>query len=575
MSTAYQYTPYIWPMLTSVSIILVLVTYIWRYRAVPGARALTLMLIFSLFWAISAVLETAAVNLVTKLFWAKFKMLWPLPVVTARLCFVLGYANLNRWLSRRRLMLLTIPLLLSAAVILTNDAHHLIWRSFEFYASTVRLIRAPWSTVHLGYGLGLSALTLLVLGKLFVRSPLHRWAAALLGVGLLITLATFAGETAGLISAGPMDTTIVISTISLMMYVAALFHFRMLNLIPIARETVIEQMREGMVVLDPQQRIVDLNRAAEIILETPKARLRGRDAAQILPSALQLSAWLESTIEVQREISLGSRPTTARSYILHVSPLQDPRGFPLGHLLLFRDVTEQKQALAQLLDQQRALAMLQERTQLAREFHDGLGQTLAYIKMQTHVARDLLAQDEPALVDPYLARLASVAQEAHADIREYLISASTDMSAESSFTADLRRYLVQYRDIYGIRTELDIEEGWPEASGDPTIEVQLLRIAQEALTNVRKHASATCVRVSLMPEDGQLCMIIQDDGQGFDPGRSEAGEPTYGLRFMRERADMIGGHVSVQSAPGQGTRIVASVPACQSLDTRDELKEVL
>ena len=91
--------------------------------------------------------------------------------------------------------------------------------------------------------------------------------------------------------------------------------------------------------------------------------------------------------------------------------------------------------------------------------------------------------------------------------------------------------------------------------------MQLFRILQEAFSNARKHAETDCVRVLFELEGGLLCMRIQDNGKGFDPDRAaEAGSSHFGLRFMRERAEQLGGSLRVDSAPGEGTCVEVVVP---------------
>jgi signal transduction histidine kinase len=95
----------------------------------------------------------------------------------------------------------------------------------------------------------------------------------------------------------------------------------------------------------------------------------------------------------------------------------------------------------------------------------------------------------------------------------------------------------------------------------PTVEIQLMRIIQEALSNVRKHARAHAVRVHLRPNHANLRIDVIDDGQGFDPARLRAeGWPRFGLQTMRERAESIGGHFDVETFPGRGTRVAVTVP---------------
>ncbi len=241
--------------------------------------------------------------------------------------------------------------------------------------------------------------------------------------------------------------------------------------------------------------------------------------------------------------------------------MSDPRGFPLGHLILLHDVTDQKHAQAQLLEQQRALATFQERERVAWELHDSLVQVLGFVKMQAQAARGLLAQDQTAEVDAYLAQLVAVTQDAHADAREYLLGATPGAPGAASFLPALERYLRRFTESYGIATKLNIP---PELTGrtfEPMVEAQLLRIIQEALTNVRKHARARGVDIRFGVSDSVAEAIIQDDGAGFRPETLDTAEgQKFGLRFMRERAEAVGGAVRIHSAPGEGTQVVISVP---------------
>jgi signal transduction histidine kinase len=262
----------------------------------------------------------------------------------------------------------------------------------------------------------------------------------------------------------------------------------------------------------------------------------------------------------QVEISLGIGPEI-RFYQLEASSLNDWRGWEVGCLLLLHDVSGQKHVQAQLLDQQRALATLQERDRVARELHDSLGQVLGYVKMQAQAARGLLARNQPAEADTYLTQLVAVVQDAHADVREYILGAQTGTSTEAGFLPALDQYLRRFSENYGIATELSAPPELSDGAFEPMVAAQLLRIIQEALTNVRKHARAHCVQVNLSCNDGHAEAIVQDDGAGFDPevlGTAEG--QRFGLRFMQERAAGVGGRVEIHSVSGEGTRVVICVP---------------
>jgi len=242
------------------------------------------------------------------------------------------------------------------------------------------------------------------------------------------------------------------------------------------------------------------------------------------------------------------------------SLLNDFRGLEVGRLLLLRDVTEQKRAQAQILEQQRSLAMLHEREQLARELHDNLGQVFAFVNAQGQTIHRLLSRGDVATADEYVGRLLEVAREADVDIRESIIGLRATIS-EHGLLPTLTQYLAKYEKNYGIQTRLEGSDTFTDEAFEPLVEVQLLRILQEALTNVRKHANAHCVQIAFVLEDDWARITVHDDGLGFDPGMSSTGlEERVGLRVMRERAEEVGGSLSLQSASGQGTELVVRVP---------------
>ncbi|MBN1887134.1 MAG: PAS domain-containing protein [Thermoflexales bacterium] len=556
MTLPYHYTPYIWPVLASAAFIAAMGVYGWRRRSVPGALPFVILMLFLAPMTLGAAFELAAVEVAAKIFWARFQAAWRLPVTTAALCFALDYAGLGRWLTRRSLALLALPPLVALGLMVTNDAHHWMWQAFSVEGH-VRLVLSRESWILTGYAYLLTLAGLVALLWLFVRSPLHRWPVALCMCGQILTRAAYLFESANVLPFIPMDLVTLVTPFTVALYAVALFRLKLFDLSAIARGMMIEQMYEGMLVLDTQQRIIDLNPAAEKILELPAARARQRTLAQVLPDYAHLVGWLADPQAGQSEISRGTG-RAAQVYTLHRSELQDPRGVLLGHMVLFQDVTEQKHAQARLVEQQRAMAMLEERERLARELHDGQAQVLGYVKMRAQVARELLAQGQAAEVDAYLANLVAVAQDAHADVREYLLGVKAAGAPELAFLDALERYLHQFSQNYGLRTELHV----PPDLGDvePTAQLQLLRIIQEALTNARKHAHASRIHIEASVQAGQACFTIQDDGQGFDPGQLAGNGPTFGLRFMRKRAEEVGGSLELHSTPGQGTRVVVRVP---------------
>jgi PAS domain S-box-containing protein len=342
------------------------------------------------------------------------------------------------------------------------------------------------------------------------------------------------------------------------MYMIALFGFRILNPLPLARQMVIEQLRDGMLVLDPQGRVASLNPAAEKMLAGTRKQIQGRPVEAILP---ELSLPLVDAAARSRpiEMTIGSG-VERRCYELESSLLDDFRGLPVGRLLLLHDVTEQRRYQAQILEQQRALATLAEREYLAREMHDGLGQELAAAHLQASTAKMMLNRGETTQVGECLNLLVDTTLQAQADMREYLLGAQSVASAGHSFCTTLREYIKGFTRQFSLPVELSVK---PELEGQDlsqTVAVQLLRIIQEGLSNIRKHAHARSAQVSLMASDTWLQVIICDDGLGFDPSAVVAQPGSgFGLRSMRERVEALGGVLQIDSAPGKGTRLVVEV----------------
>lgn len=196
-------------------------------------------------------------------------------------------------------------------------------------------------------------------------------------------------------------------------------------------------------------------------------------------------------------------------------------------------------------------ATAEERTRLAREIHDGMSQELWYAKLKQSrlAALEELPREAKQLADEVAGAIESALSEA----RQAILALRPAEGA--SFAQVVSRYVEDFADRFGIPAESGID-----AVGErlPTRhQAELLRILQEALTNVRRHADATRVRVALEPTERGLQLVIADNGRGFDP--AQAASSRYGLRGMRERAAIIGAELRIESAPQDGTRIIVDV----------------
>ncbi len=219
-------------------------------------------------------------------------------------------------------------------------------------------------------------------------------------------------------------------------------------------------------------------------------------------------------------------------------------------------------ALANALLHQRVqnVATLEERFRIAREMHDSLAQVLGYLSMKARAGREMLSRGLLTPLDTELAEMSQVADEAYVDVREGIFGLRASAHLSGSLKDGLREYLEKFSRQSGVTVRLDAPEDF-RAELPPRTEIQMVRVIQEALANVRKHSKATAAQVKLEEREGQLRVSIEDDGRGFDPERPEAKtDLSYGLDTMRERLREIGGELLVESAPGRGTLVVATAP---------------
>lgn len=205
----------------------------------------------------------------------------------------------------------------------------------------------------------------------------------------------------------------------------------------------------------------------------------------------------------------------------------------------------------------RALAIEEERLRLAREMHDGVAQILASVNAQAQAVREHVRAGRTDVAIQLLDKLASDARNVHAEVREGILALRSP-SATDGITSALRAYLEDWQDQTGIAVDSQLEA---EIRFLPEREVQVLRIAQEALANVRKHAGAGRVRVRLSLENDFAALEVEDDGRGFEPAApSHDGRPHFGLLTMRERAQAVDGELEIDSVRERGTRILLRVP---------------
>lgn len=223
-----------------------------------------------------------------------------------------------------------------------------------------------------------------------------------------------------------------------------------------------------------------------------------------------------------------------------------------------RDVRRRAEEDAEL--KQRLLAQsLEEKIRIGRDLHDGIIQSMYAVGLTIESVRALL-QSDPAEAGRRLERTRAAINDTIRDVRAYIIGLAPENLRRVGFAQALEHQLSELRGDRATRFELKIDA---ETASLLTTDqsVQVLQIAREAVSNALRHGSASLVTLRMHTSDREICLLIQDDGTGFDPTtRREGG---YGLNNLSARASSIGAQLRIESQPGHGTRVIATLPILQ------------
>lgn len=208
------------------------------------------------------------------------------------------------------------------------------------------------------------------------------------------------------------------------------------------------------------------------------------------------------------------------------------------------------------LNQQLLNRSLEEKIRLGRDLHDGIIQSLYAAGLTIESARSV-ARTDAVEADRLLEQTRQNLNRAIRDIRSYIAGLTPDTLRQTTFADALGEVITELGAAREVRFEFKIDDSATSQLA-PAQTTEALQIAREAISNALRHGAATHIVVRLHPGDGAVCLLVQDNGRGFDSARtSTAG---HGLANMQARAERLGGSVRLESAPAQGTRVVLTLP---------------
>ena len=411
--------PYVIPLFIAAAISGSITILALRHRSSPGATPLAVLTLAAAVWQLAYGFELAEDDLSTKILWGKVAYIGIVTVPTAWLAVTLQYTGRGRWLTHRNVVLLAVLPLVTLLLAWTNGSHSLIWSEVNLDSGAsfaiAEFVHGRWFWVHGAY-----SYTVLILGFVFLAdallhsSRLYWKQATALFVSALVPWASNWSFGVGLAPEANLDLTAFAFAVSSVAIAWAVLRVRLLDIAPVARNAVFENMANGALVLDASDRVADFNSAVQRILGRSGAQVIGLPVTDVWPDGPDL-LWRPVGSAPEQVEFASVLEEESRIYNVAASPLFDSNGRPAGRLVMFHDITEIKRVQSErerLFDevsasreQLRALTnqMVKvqeaERLHLARELHDEIGQVLTGLQLTLESGKRLASDGVRSRID--------------------------------------------------------------------------------------------------------------------------------------------------------------------------------
>ncbi|MGC9038198.1 MAG: histidine kinase N-terminal 7TM domain-containing protein [Roseiflexus sp.] len=607
--------PYTLPLVISASLAVIVAMFVWQRRAVPGARPLIVLSIAAAVWSFAYAMEIAATPAPIALFWARVQYLGIMTLPVAWIAFTLEYAGLKPWLTRRTMAgILIVPALTQIAV-WTNDYHGLIWPQIRLNTE------GPFPILDFDHGpafwvcniyahICLASGTLILLWR-FVRS--QRLYLSQVVIFLIGALAPWTGNGLYVLNLTPW-TGLDLSPFGFTFTAGAIafgaVRLRFLDVVPIARDIVLESMSQSVIVLDDDNRIVDINRAAQHVIGCTAAEVIGKPIRQALSRWPQILDRYYNIVELNEEVQLDIE---GRPLVLDVliSPLRDRNGRLRGRLIVWHDITRLKQIEETLRQRNDELTALQQTLMVARDQAEAAHRAKsAFLAHMSHEVRTplsaILGYTDLIRLD-LTRRGQSVYQEEleaiHASAQHLLTMINNILDLSKIDAGRMPLYIELFsiealvHNVTQTARPLAARNGnsltvirAPDADLMTSDKTKIRQVLLNLLSNAAKFTEngAISLRIwrelSLSPamktiDDGadwivfeiadtgigiapeHLPLLFQDFSRIEDADHRRYGGTGLGLAISRQFCRLMGGDITVASAPEKGTTFTVRLPA--------------
>jgi len=563
--------------------------YGWRYRATPGARAFIAVVALSGVWIGASLLSMLSPTPGMAVFWwlnVRFVGVTLVPV--AYLFFALEYTERSEWLHWRRSWLFFIIPILTLLQIWNTRVPFIAIDTVAYERITLIFptVIHPWFWVHTAhsYLLILGGMILLAL-RIFHSQYPYRQQAILIFTGSLLPLAVNIILIFRLVPPDfpPLDLSALGGIAVGVTWGWALFRYQLLDIMPVARDAVLENMADGVIVLDTRSRIVDINPAAERMFNLTRATALGKPLEAYLVHRPDMWQRFAAVSEATAQITLGAKEAES-IFDLRISTLYRKRA-PTGRLIVLRDITERQRAADAL--QQYAQELEARNAELdafahtvAHDLKNPLSAMVGYTSL-------LVEQQGKMEQEQQVTMLNTIERQGYRMARiidELLLFASLRKLGEVAFSAlDMRQIMAEVQERLAAmakekQAHIMLPETWPTPVGYAAWVEEILA---NYLSNALKYGGTPPHIVLGWDAQGEMLRFwVQDDGAGLTPEEQSrlfipftrldqvsAKGHGLGLSIVRRISEKMGGGVGVTSTPGQGSAFWFTLPAVDTVKT--------
>jgi len=578
--------------------------YVWRRRNTHGAHALLVVMLATAEWSLLSALHKAVPDLSSKLLLARIQYLGIVTTLPALLVFVLQYTGHDRRVTVRNVVLLSLFPVMVLVMAWTNPHHGLIWKEITLDVNGPAPIAVYryglffWLWVCFAYGITLIC-TLLLIRMWVVSEPVYRKQIPIMIVGFVVP---WAANGLYLLHLSPwprIDMTPIAFTVTGILLGFGFFWGRILDIVPVAHRTVLENMGDGVIVLDRSNRVAHLNRAARAILDFPRSDVIGETAAQALRNIPVLAEKILETREAKTEITLAFKEGR-RHFDLDVSVIRDNRGKAAGRLINLHDMTERKKAEkektkleAQLLHAQKMEAVGTLAGGVAHDFNNLL------MSIQGHASLIRLKNRGSDFEMEHVEGIEASVRRG-ANLTKQLLGFAREGKFEVT-PLNLNSILADSAKLFG-RTRKEIAVHLKPADGLWRVEAdrgQMDQVFMNLFINAwhampgggklflateNLHLDEQNARLKQIPPGRYVKISVVDEGVGMSTEvQQRIFEPFFttrkfgtgtglGLASVYGIVKNHDGHIEVQSAPGKGTAFMLYLPASQQVAVHETEK---